>query len=184
MELLEFSAEPTNRRSVLVRWATASEKNSASFTVERSADGQTFGGISKVLGAGTTQVRSSYEVLDEQPLPNTSYYRLRQTDLDGSTSYSPVRAVKLGGTGLSRLDVYPGRSAQEWVLSTSLSDAAVAASSVVRVVDVLGRVQPATYAPDATQTGRWNLDLHLLPAGVYVVRLLTDAGSFSQRITK
>lgn len=184
VELLEFSAEPTNRHSVLVRWATASEKNSASFTVERSADGQTFGGISKVLGAGTTQVRSSYEVLDEQPLPNTSYYRLRQTDLDGGTSYSPVRAVKLGGTGLSRLDVYPGRSAQEWVLSTSLSDAAVAASSVVRVVDVLGRVQPATYAPDATQTGRWNLDLHLLPAGVYVVRLLTDAGSFSQRITK
>ena len=184
VKLLEFTAEPTNRRSILVRWATASEKNNASFTVERSADGRTFGGISKVLGAGTTQVRSNYEVLDEKPLPNTSYYRLRQTDLDGSTSYSPVRAVKLGDTGLSRLDVYPGRSAQEWVLSTSLSDAAAAASSVVRVVDVLGRLQPITYAPDATQTGRWNLDLHLLPAGVYVVRLLTDAGSFSQRIAK
>jgi hypothetical protein len=37
---------------------------------------------------------------------------------------------------------------------------------------------------DAAQTGRWTLDLQTLPSGVYIVRLITPSGNFSQRIAK
>ena len=40
------------------------------------------------------------------------YYRLRQVDLDGSESFSPVVLVTVGKTtGLAQLDVYPNPAA-------------------------------------------------------------------------
>ena len=183
--LVAFTAEPTARLGVALRWATAAEKNNAYFEVERSADGRAFRAVGRVAGAGTTSARTSYELVDEQPLPGTSYYRLRQTDQDGTAAYSLVRAVTPDHPRGRHLDVYPGRSGQEWVVSSRLpADLLAAGPAVVQVLDALGRVQAVSAVPEAALSGRWTLDLHTLPTGLYVVRLLTGAGTFTQRIAK
>jgi hypothetical protein len=113
-----------------------------------------------------------------------SYYRLRQTDIDGSTSFSLVRAVNMGHSARN-LDVYPGRAAQEWVVSSTLPAEVIGGNSAtVQVLDAVGRVQRLACTPDASLAGRWTLDTHTLPAGIYIVRLLTASGSYSQRIAK
>ncbi|ALW85208.1 hypothetical protein AUC43_08935 [Hymenobacter sedentarius] len=113
-----------------------------------------------------------------------SYYRLRQTDIDGTTSYSPVRSVKLSST-VGAMEVYPGHSAQEWVVSSTLPAELLASkAAAVQVFDALGRVQKVEGTADDSATGRWALDLHTLPAGIYIVRLLTSSGAYSQRIAK
>ncbi|GAB3290273.1 T9SS type A sorting domain-containing protein [Hymenobacter humi] len=152
--------------------------------MERSADGQAFRGIGTVPGAGNSSRRTAYESHDEQPLPGTSYYRLRQTDIDGTTSFSPVRSVKVGNSA-GALEVYPGRAAQEWVVSSTLPAEVVSGkAAAVQVFDAVGRVQRIACTPDASLAGRWTLDTHTLPAGIYIVRLLTASGSYSQRIAK
>ena len=184
VELILFTAT-ANGKGVALHWITASEKNNENFTVERSGNGKAFRSIRTLPGAGNSQVQSRYDLVDEQPLPGMSYYRLRQTDFDGTSTYSPVRAVSMAGLGEKTLQVYPGSAAQEWVVSSTLPAEMVAGGSAgVKVYDALGRVQQVTSVADAALAGRWLLDLHALPAGVYIVRLVTSTGSVSQRIVK
>lgn len=185
VELILFTATATARQAVALHWVTASEKNSHSFVVERSADGKAFRSLGTVAAAGSTQARTTYSLIDEQPLPGSSYYRLRQVDLDGTTAYSPVRNVKRGLASGEGLAVYPGRSAQEWVVSTALPAETLAQGpAAVRVFDALGRLHQVPCPANATQAGQWALDLRSLPTGIYIVRLITAVGSFSQRIAQ
>ena len=81
--------------------------------------------------------------------------------------------------------MYPGHEAQQWVVSTSLPAAVLASGPAsVRVFDALGRGQQLAAVPDGSQTGRWTLDMRSLPAGLYIVRLVSAAGSFSRRIVQ
>jgi hypothetical protein len=92
IELLYFNATP-NQKIVDLTWATASELNNESFTVERSIDGLTWETVLTVSGAGTTNQRTDYSNEDTRPLSGLSYYRLKQTDFDGQFTYSNIKSV-------------------------------------------------------------------------------------------
>ncbi|MCC3156659.1 T9SS type A sorting domain-containing protein [Hymenobacter sp. 15J16-1T3B] len=103
VELLDFTAE---RRGpdALLRWATASETNNAGFEVEVSPDGRAFRRLTTVAGHGTTTQRHNYEYTDAQIARYATdlvYYRLRQVDLDGKQTLSPVRTVRIEGVGFA-----------------------------------------------------------------------------------
>lgn len=104
IELLDFNAKPAND-IVDLSWVTGSEHGNDYFTVERSRDGGTFEEVLLLSGAGNSAQQVHYEAQDPKPLDGVSYYRLRQTDLDGSSTWSPVVAVeRRRAIGLS---VYP-----------------------------------------------------------------------------
>ncbi len=90
--LLEFSARAEGG-IVLLDWKTASEINNDYFTVERSSHGLHFDEILVVDGAGNSTRPLSYTATDEQPLSGYSYYRLKQTDFNGTFTHGPVRKV-------------------------------------------------------------------------------------------
>jgi hypothetical protein len=96
VELLRFTAVP-NGPQVDLAWSTASEHNSAFFTVERSADAAHFQPVLELAAAGNSQQELHYAASDVRPLTGLSYYRLRQTDLDGSSSLSSTVPVFFGG---------------------------------------------------------------------------------------
>lgn len=79
--------------SILLEWETLNETDNEFFTIQRSADAQNFQDIAFMAGQGTSVVPQFYQFLDEQPLPRINYYRLKQTDFDGSFSFSPIIAV-------------------------------------------------------------------------------------------
>ena len=93
VEQLYFRASPEGH-TVLLQWATATEHMNDHYTVERSAVGDAFEDVVVVDGAGDSQQTTEYRAYDENPLPGTSYYRLRQTDIDGATSYSDIVPVE------------------------------------------------------------------------------------------
>lgn len=92
VELLFFNAELKEQKAEL-HWATASETNNHYFTVERSTDGRLFEDLVTVSGHGTSNEEHSYNFTDYNPILPLSYYRLRQTDYDGTIEYSGI--VKL-----------------------------------------------------------------------------------------
>ncbi len=94
------------RNGVNLRWSTASEDNNDYFTVERSANGDNWNKVGTVRGAGNSANYLSYAYNDAKPLPGTSYYRIRQTDLDGNSSVSDTRTVKNAGIRTS-IAIYP-----------------------------------------------------------------------------
>ncbi|MBL7980958.1 MAG: hypothetical protein JNL52_04030 [Flavobacteriales bacterium] len=107
VELVSFTAE-AQRQEVLCKWITASEWNNDHFTVERSADGLTFEAVGLVRSLGDSWDLRAYSFTDKAPLPGVSYYRLRQTDLDGSWVHSAVVAVEMTGMPGVRVIVREG----------------------------------------------------------------------------
>ena len=96
VEWLNFEATPVESQ-IRLDWATASELNNDYFSIERSKDGLLFETMFDIEAAGNSQEVQSYQAFDEKPLPGRSFYRLRQTDLDGSYSYSHVVEVYFDG---------------------------------------------------------------------------------------
>ena len=86
VKLIFFRADKYNQ-NVRLFWATATEQNAAFFTVEKSRDGQQFTDLEKVPAAGFSNVRIDYEMDDPNPFDRVNYYRLKQTDFDGSIEY-------------------------------------------------------------------------------------------------
>ncbi|AIZ64809.1 hypothetical protein PK28_16050 [Hymenobacter sp. DG25B] len=96
--MTSFTATWTGKHPTL-NWATASERNSAYFDVERSLDGgRTFKVVGQVTGAGTATTRTDYKYDDmtlTQATVGTVFYRLRQVDLDKKSATSVVRSVQV-----------------------------------------------------------------------------------------
>ncbi|MBD2769944.1 FG-GAP repeat protein, partial [Hymenobacter sp. BT664] len=162
--LTAFTAERRGR-GVRLRWTTASEQNSDFFAVERSPDGRTFASIGRVAAQGHSPQAVTYEFTDSD-LPaapaRVLYYRLRQIDLDGTATYSPVRAVA-GETDELTLFPNPARNGDPVRLSGA------APQVPVTVLDLAGRVRGTTYT---TASGQALLEPATgdLPTGLYVVR--------------
>ncbi|MDO7875687.1 hypothetical protein Q5H93_13160 [Hymenobacter sp. ASUV-10] len=171
VELLTFTATAEGRAARL-RWRTASERNSATFEVQRSADGAAFAKIGKVAAQGTKADPTSYTFLDSTipPTHQPTYYRLRQVDLDGTASYSPVRAVMLGGKSQPALYPSPARAGQ------LLTVTGLPAGTTVTVLDALGR-QLLTAPVAADGTARF-----ALPSGLAVGTYVLRSGAQVQRV--
>jgi hypothetical protein len=161
VKLVSFTATAQSRTAVQLAWATASEVNSAYFEVERSLDGSTFTPAGRVAAAGNSTTAHPYSLLDNSLPASVSllYYRLRQVDLDGTATYSPVRTVQLANAGLA---LYPNPARGQATLLGA------EAGTVVRVLDALGRVVLSTTA-DAAGAAQLALPAGLA-SGVYLVR--------------
>jgi hypothetical protein len=116
ISLLYFRAKDNNGQ-VLLTWATAQEVNNAFFTVERSRDGASFEAIKTIAGAGNSNHTIEYSYADAQAGSGKSWYRLKQTDLDGRFTYSNIATIEQEATGKG-VNIYPnpvqGRFKVEW----------------------------------------------------------------------
>lgn len=94
VEWLSFKAV-SSEHGVELHWQTATEINNDFFTVLRSGNGEDFTPLTQLPGAGNSNQMLSYSFTDYHPLPGISYYKIRQTDFDGTTDYSAIRAVEI-----------------------------------------------------------------------------------------
>jgi len=101
--LSDFTGELLNNEShvsVKLNWTTASEKDNDYFTIWRSFDGENWEGISNLFGAGNSNHEIKYEYTDrnirlQQTSHKTIYYRLSQTDYDGTKEYFQIIPIEL-----------------------------------------------------------------------------------------
>lgn len=91
VHLVGYEAFQSGPSQVTVKWKTSGEINNAHFTIERSSNGVDFSVLSTVLPGSD----KTYEFVDKYPLKESNYYRLLQTDLDGSKHYYPVLRVNV-----------------------------------------------------------------------------------------
>ncbi len=178
--LKDFSASLMNGK-VRVRWTTSTENNSSSFTIERAGSDQKFTGIANIKASGNSSTDKQYEYIDEKPLPDVSYYRLVQTDLDGREKRSVIRRVmnRNGRTPLLVISPNPFHTD----LSAFLN---VNRSQIVSVIltDLDGRTLMSTngrYAEGATEI---NLPTGKLPAGIYFLKIKGVDFSVTQKVVK
>ncbi|MBL0095525.1 MAG: T9SS type A sorting domain-containing protein [Bacteroidetes bacterium] len=180
VDLIHFDAEAV-ASDVRLYWSTASEENSDFFTVERTLNFEDHTVIATVPSAGNSSNLLNYETFDKNPLDGINYYRLLQTDLDGSVNvisdYVPVRfgkSLKFEILNLlhdpSSILVYNYNSNEDLQML---------------IVDMTGRVIQQR-GNIAAQNGlnMLQLDLSSLSSGIYTIQLRNASAAQSYRFMK
>lgn len=93
LQWLSFTVQKQGNNSLL-KWSTANEKNTKSFTVQHSANATVWNTIGEIEAAGGSVARKEYSYLDKNPANGVNYYRILQTDIDGRNSYSDIRSIE------------------------------------------------------------------------------------------
>lgn len=86
-------------------WTAYSETNLSHYEIERSADGRIFISIGQV-NAFNSVLEKNYGFFDANPLPGTSFYRLKNIDLDNKFEYSSIIRVSLDKS-IKDIRLYP-----------------------------------------------------------------------------
>ncbi|MET0462996.1 MAG: T9SS type A sorting domain-containing protein [Chitinophagaceae bacterium] len=111
--IVDFQAIPAGSE-VALSWSTASEQNNSYFTIERSANGSNFQSLKQVASTasgGNSSVTLNYGSIDATPLPGISYYRLKQTDKNGQSTYG--KQVKVDRRQDGALSFYPNPAGKQ-----------------------------------------------------------------------
>lgn len=120
IQLISFTAVEKDDHNLL-EWITLAEVNNEVFTLERSSNGNDFYEIGTVPGAGNSKVILSYSFKDMKPLSGVNYYRLRQTDYDGTSTTSRIIAIRRHGSGTFNVIASPNPSKGIFNLAVSAS---------------------------------------------------------------
>ncbi|MBK7866034.1 MAG: immune inhibitor A [Ignavibacteriales bacterium] len=178
VELTSFTAE-RNNDLVTLKWVTASELNNKGFDVQRSLDGSNWSLSGSVVGAGTKTGTTEYTYTDRFPSGEPVYYRLKQTDFDGSFKF--YGAVEVKGYSEMVYDLYqnyPNPFNPETVIKYSLaSDGMV----TLNIYDILG-TKITTLVNEAQKAGSHQVSFKPgeLPSGIYFYELVTP--NFSKKL--
>lgn len=169
VEFLSFEAEKRNDGNLLT-WAVQSEKRNDYFTIETSADGVNWKELTKVKGAVNSTEAKTYTFFDTENTRESVYYKLSQTDLDGTRNELALDYIQVNE---SDFELYPNPSSDSKVHITFSDNSED--RSVLTIRNELGQVLLQQNLEPVSKSGRtsfYNSDLDLTqPAGIYFVEV-------------
>lgn len=161
IELTSFSAKCSDG-NVTINWQVASQINNNYFTIERTLDGINFETIGTLQGGGNTNQTMNYSFVDANPLPSTSYYRLRQTDYDGKTEAFTIVAVSCEDENTWSFNLKPNPATNELTISLNGKKEL----TTILITDVIGQVIMTVPVFTTSET---IINIEHLSKGIYFV---------------
>jgi hypothetical protein len=167
-----------NGSQVQVGWKTA--VNNTQFTIERSADGNSFAFIGQVNSTGNGSTEQTYNFTDAQPLPGTSYYRLQAVKGENAI-YSNIDTVVIVSHPKPELTICPN-PVRNFALFTI--PGAGFTKFRMQVSNTAGNTVMLATGNLLELNLVFNLQLWKLKPGVYVLNLDTKTEHFSVKFVK
>ena len=167
-------------QAVLLNWVTANEINNNYFEVERLTGNvalatNNWQSIGTVKGNGNTNTTSKYSFTDKQlAAENSAYYRIKQVDFDGKTSFSKTVYIAAKQTENQSFLVKPNPSEGKFTVVYNTSNNA---GFTISVYNLLG-LEVWHQLSNNIET---NIDLSNLPKGLYTV-IINDADKTKSNI--
>lgn len=177
VELLSFTGYVENS-SIVLEWSTASEVNNDYFTVEKSLEGVVFYKQGEIKGAGNSTVVNSYSATDQNPFAGINYYRIRQTDFDGTQAYSQTIAINyLSG---SDIVVFPNPASTNFLLSFWLAGKE---NVQINLFDISGRKVKELFSGNFS-SGQQDIQVEVsdLLKGIYFCQIISSGKISTARI--
>jgi hypothetical protein len=174
VKFVAVTASFVNNKKVLVKWNVATPLvNAASFTIEYSADAINWQGIGSQLiqNANNGQYSFTHYTISAG---SKLYYRIKQTDTDGSIVYSNI--VLLSNAVASGLVVYPNPVSTILQIADNMLSNSEQATAIL--FDATGRkLLDAKITRTVT-----NLQVGHLPNGTYLLQYISRQQSTIQKI--
>ncbi|HEY9045813.1 MAG TPA: T9SS type A sorting domain-containing protein [Ohtaekwangia sp.] len=168
-------------KAVELRWATASEHNNDHFTIERSANGEEFETIATVKGNGTISTASKYQYIDDQVRSGIYYYRLSQTDLDGTTVRFDIIRIELDGQAEPFASIYPNPANRGEQVTVDLIDVPAGAYSIT-IMDTQGIEVAKAQLSVSQSSGTATIESGSILSGIYIVRIVSPAWQVNRKL--
>lgn len=92
VEMIRFSGK-RDENNVILNWECATELNNAYFTLQRGNAPSDFQTIATIAGKGNSNSVTRYDFNDENVSKEILYYRLMQTDFDGTEHFAGLTIV-------------------------------------------------------------------------------------------
>ena len=170
VELATFDAVRSGSQAHL-KWRTLSETNNSGFGIEHAVDQRPFREIGFVDGAGTIDSERIYSYSLDLVETGVHRFRLKQIDLDGSFTYSPI--IELSYETPERfglLQAYPNPFNPTTTITYELTEAG---QITLDVFDAIGQ-RVTRLATGGRSAGRHEIEFDAtgLPGGLYVYRLV------------
>ncbi len=166
---LEFYAKRISNTQVQLDWKTIQEINNKGFHIERKKENEpTFadmGFVQSSAAGGNSSFPLQYQKLDNNNFTGITYYRLKQEDIDGRTSYSVIRIVKADANKQLAMQVWPVPAVGFFNVSVNGLDK----TDMIQVIDMNGRLVKQFTIQNQVQQ-----QVNGLPAGAYFVKLASD----------
>jgi hypothetical protein len=152
LKWLSVSAATNELKQTVINWQVE-EENVTGYEIERSTDGSGYANIGTIASKGNGTNRYSYTT---GAIEGVSYYRIKQTDIDGRASYSMV--LRFNQDQTARISLYP-----------------VPTKDRLTVTGATGKkYQLMNLAGNTVQTGTLNresINIATLPAGIYLLKI-------------
>ncbi len=181
IELLMFDARIKDDGKTHIEWYTATEIDNDYFTIERIQNfDDTPETIAIVKGAGNSSSLNKYATIDEKPLEGVSYYRLKQTDYDGTTSYSNwVSITNKKKTNFS-FKVFPNPAST----FTNVSFKNIEGNINLIIFDVAGNIIfSKSFIADSESLVHKISIPDKIAKGVYIIKAMVNDETYIQRLT-
>jgi hypothetical protein len=120
-DMLSFTATKQDALHTLLKWSVVNESSGRVYTVQVSPGGSDFVDVGSVPGA--TQLSSadySYTYTNQPGATGELYFRIKQIDVGGSTTYSNICVVDLGDNANAAFAIFPNPVVSGNYISLSL----------------------------------------------------------------
>ncbi len=179
IELSSFEARAIARK-VELSWTTVSEVNNDYFTIERSRNGIDFIEVAQLNGAGNSMEPLKYAYTHNSPWVGRSYYRIKQTDFDGESTYSKINLVYVDSE-LDLYGIYPNpvksnNSVQLEIFSKRDLE------STVMLLDLMGREVAQQHYSLSEGFNRIAINSTGLAAGTYILRFQAGQSTITRKL--
>lgn len=178
VHMLSFTATAANE-GVVLKWATAMEKDNDHFEVQRSLDGRSFETIGTVKGNGTVNTRTDYAFTDAKAVKGLNYYRLRQVDANGASEMSKMVRVSTNGKASAAITIYPN-PVTNGNFTVSLSQ--VSDNGSVTISDMNGRQLYSKVITSGSNELRIETSRLGMKPGMYLVTVRDNNTAITQKM--
>lgn len=161
VDLLGFSGLAHTGYNEL-QWSTASEKNTASFEIQRNLDGNTYQTIGTIAAKGSGS--NHYSFRDQNAASGANLYRLRSVDISGAYAYS--KTVKISGKSAKDAGIEFAPNPVKDVFTVMINNKNLL-NTDAKIINSLGQIVH-TFKIDQENIQH---NIGHLPAGVYFLRL-------------
>lgn len=168
VQLIDFTVE-AGKYNTISHWITAAEVDNDYFRLEWSNDGTQYRSIAIVKGIGFSTREQNYQHSSAQLSSGTHYFRLWQTDFDGTTELLATRKVVVE-SDIDDINISPNPVPVGNAINIGIEEGLN--PSFVYLVSVSGQQWPLYLSP-----GSQRLSLpEDLAAGYYYIRMKTNNG--------
>jgi hypothetical protein len=161
--------------TVQVAWQTLTGAAGETYTLQHSANGVNYTPLYTVGGQGSSATAQNYNYTHLTPAVGTNYYRVMETDADGSTTYSAT-AIVINTCNDAPVIAYPNPAHNTLTLVMPGT-----AKHAISVFDASGRL----VVHYASFSGTLNIDVSRWATGVYTLSVTNgDKTKYALKVIK